>query len=95
MSDMIVSPCAVCGQDVTGDYKCPGPCGRSIHHFCGTRLGETSEDPQHGEPILCNTCEAPNEDHEEEEEEEEEDESDEESMKSAAAEVADASITQP
>ena len=38
MSDVIVSPSALCGQDVTADYNDPGPCGRSLHHFCGTRL---------------------------------------------------------
>ena len=96
-----ISPCAVCGQDVSSDYKCPGPRGRSFHHFCGTRLGDTREDPQHGEPILCNTCETPNEEDQEDddgdvgEDEEDADDtgSDGESMK--AAEVAEASITQP
>ena len=53
-----LSPCAVCGEEVSSDYKCPG-CSRSIHHFCGTRLGDKREDPRHGDPILCNRCEDP------------------------------------
>ena len=46
-----LSPCAVCGEEVSSDYKCPG-CSRSVHHFCGTRLGDKREDPRHGDPIL-------------------------------------------
>jgi hypothetical protein len=82
MSDL--SPCAGCGGDVSSDYKCPGPCGRSIHHFCGKRIGGLSDEPRHGDSILCRDCDDENvkEDKEDsdndDEEEEEEDLNDEE-----------------
>ena len=41
---------------MSSDYKCPGPCGRSIHHFCGKRIGGLSDEPQHGDSILCRDC---------------------------------------
>jgi hypothetical protein len=33
--DPDVSPCAVCGNEVSSNYKCVGACGRNLHHFGG------------------------------------------------------------
>jgi hypothetical protein len=57
--DPDVSPCAVCGNEVSSDYKCVGACGRNLHHFCGKRLHPSEEDPRHGDPFLCQECVPP------------------------------------
>jgi len=89
-----LSPCAGCGKDVTSAYTCPGPCGRSIHHFCGKRQGDLSEDPRHGEPILCPDCESSLVE-EDDEEEINDDENEEEATNGTAAQAEVQVITSP
>ena len=50
-----LSPCAVCGGDVSSDYKCPGPCGRGINYFCGKRIGGLSDEPCKNSTRRCSS----------------------------------------
>jgi hypothetical protein len=50
-----LSPCAVCGGDVSSNYKWPGPCGRGINYYCGKRIGGLSDEPRKNSTRRCSS----------------------------------------
>ena len=50
-----LSPCAICGGDVSSDYKRPGPCGRGVNYFCDKRIGDLSDEPRKNSTRRCSS----------------------------------------